>query len=149
MGISHSIDQDIKEAMLAKNAVALAALRAVKSAFMLAKTDGSGKELTEADELVILNKIVKQRKDSIQLYIEQNRVDLADEEKAQLEVIMKYMPAQLSEAEIEALIRETIASVGASGMKDMGKVMGAIQTKIAGKADGRVVSELVKKLLGN
>ncbi len=149
MGISHSIDQDIKEAMLAKNAVALAALRAVKSAFMLAKTDGSGKELTEADELAILNKIVKQRKDSIQLYIEQNRVDLADEEKAQLEVIMKYMPAQLSEAEIEALIRETIASVGASGMKDMGKVMGAIQTKIAGKADGRVVSELVKKLLGN
>lgn len=149
MGISHSIDQDIKEAMLAKNAVALAALRAVKSAFMLAKTDGSGKELTEADELAILNKIVKQRKDSIQLYIEQNRVDLADEEKAQLEVIMKYMPAQLSEAEIEVLIRETIASVGASGMKDMGKVMGAIQTKIAGKADGRVVSELVKKLLGN
>lgn len=149
MGISHSIDQDIKEAMLAKNAVALAALRAVKSAFMLAKTDGSGKELTEADELAILNKIVKQRKDSIQLYIEQNRVDLADEEKAQLEVIMKYMPAQLSEAEIEALIRETIASVGASGMKDMGKVMGAIQTKIAGKADGRMVSELVKKLLGN
>ena len=149
MGISHSIDQDIKEAMLAKNAVALAALRAVKSAFMLAKTDGSGKKLTEADELAILNKIVKQRKDSIQLYIEQNRVDLADEEKAQLEVIMKYMPAQLSEAEIEALIRETIASVGASGMKDMGKVMGAMQTKIAGKADGRVVSELVKKLLGN
>ena len=134
---------------MAKNAVALAALRAVKSAFMLAKTDGSGKELTEADELAILNKIVKQRKDSIQLYIEQNRVDLADEEKAQLEVIMKYMPAQLSEAEIEVLIRETIASVGASGMKDMGKVMGAIQTKIAGKADGRVVSELVKKLLGN
>lgn len=149
MGISHSIDQDIKEAMLAKNAVALAALRAVKSAFMLAKTDGSGKKLTEADELAILNKIVKQRKDSIQLYIEQNRVDLADEEKAQLEVIMKYMPAQLSEAEIEALIRETIASIGASGMKDMGKVMGAMQTKIAGKADGRVVSELVKKLLGN
>lgn len=149
MGISHSIDQDIKEAMLAKNAVALAALRAVKSAFMLAKTDGSGKEFTEADELAILNKIVKQRKDSIQLYIEQNRVDLADEEKAQLEVIMKYMPAQLSEAEIEALIRETIASIGASGMKDMGKVMGAMQTKIAGKADGRVVSELVKKLLGN
>lgn len=149
MGISHSIDQDIKEAMLAKNAVALAALRAVKSVFMLAKTDGSGKKLTEADELAILNKIVKQRKDSIQLYIEQNRVDLADEEKAQLEVIMKYMPAQLSEAEIEVLIRETIASIGASGMKDMGKVMGAMQTKIAGKADGRVVSELVKKLLGN
>lgn len=149
MGISHSIDQDIKEAMLAKNAVALAALRAVKSAFMLAKTDGSGKKLTEADELAILNKIVKQRKDSIQLYIEQNRVDLADEEKAQLEVIMKYMPAQLSEAEVEVLIRETIASIGASGMKDMGKVMGAMQTKIAGKADGRVVSELVKKLLGN
>lgn len=111
MGISHSIDQDIKEAMLAKNAVALAALRAVKSVFMLAKTDGSGKKLTEADELAILNKIVKQRKDSIQLYIEQNRVDLADEEKAQLEVIMKYMPAQLSEAEIEVLIRETIASI--------------------------------------
>lgn len=134
---------------MAKNAVALAALRAVKSAFMLAKTDGSGKKLTEADELAILNKIVKQRKDSIQLYIEQNRVDLADEEKAQLEVIMKYMPAQLSEAEVEVLIRETIASIGASGMKDMGKVMGAMQTKIAGKADGRVVSELVKKLLGN
>lgn len=140
---------EIKNAMLAKDSVALAALRAIKSAFLLAQTDGSGKELTEEDEMTILNKMVKQRKDSIAVYEQQNRADLAEEEKAQLAVILKYLPAQMSDEELESLISNLIAELGASGMKDMGKVMGALQPKIAGKADGKTASSIVKKLLGN
>lgn len=135
--------------MLAKDTVSLAALRAIKSAFMLAQTDGSGKELNEADELAIINKMVKQRKDSIEVYEQQNRPDLAAEEKEQLQVILKYLPAQMTDEELESLIAQTIAELGASGMKDMGRVMGAVQPKIAGKADGKTASLIVKKLLGN
>lgn len=135
--------------MLAKDSVALAALRAIKSAFMLAQTDGSGKELTEEDEMAILNKMVKQRKDSIAVYEQQDRADLAEEEKTQLAVILKYLPAQMSDEELETLISNVISELGAAGMKDMGKVMGALQPKIAGKADGKTASNIVKKLLGN
>lgn len=149
MSLSSSINTEIKNAMLAKDSVALAALRAIKSAFLLAQTDGSGKELTEEDEMAILNKMVKQRKDSIAVYEQQNRADLAEEEKAQLAVILKYLPAQMSDEELESLISNLIAELGASGMKDMGKVMGALQPKIAGKADGKTASSIVKKLLGN
>lgn len=149
MSLSSSINTEIKNAMLAKDSVALAALRAIKSAFLLAQTDGSGKELTEEDEMTILNKMVKQRKDSIAVYEQQNRADLAEEEKAQLAVILKYLPAQMSDEELESLITNLIAELGASGMKDMGKVMGALQPKIAGKADGKTASSIVKKLLGN
>lgn len=149
MLLSSSINTEIKNAMLAKDSVALAALRAIKSAFLLAQTDGSGKELTEEDEMTILNKMVKQRKDSIAVYEQQNRADLAEEEKAQLAVILKYLPAQMSDEELESLISNLIAELGASGMKDMGKVMGALQPKIAGKADGKTASSIVKKLLGN
>ncbi|HEY8365654.1 MAG TPA: GatB/YqeY domain-containing protein [Bacteroidia bacterium] len=149
MSLSSSINTEIKNAMLAKDSVALAALRAIKSAFLLAQTDGSGKELTEEDEMTILNKMVKQRKDSIAVYEQQNRADLAEEEKAQLAVILKYLPAQMSDEELESLISNLIAELGASGMKDMGKVMGALQPKIAGKADGKTASSIVKKLLGN
>lgn len=149
MLLSSSINTEIKNAMLAKDSVALAALRAIKSAFLLAQTDGSGKELTEEDEMAILNKMVKQRKDSIAVYEQQNRADLAEEEKAQLAVILKYLPAQMSDEELESLISNLIAELGASGMKDMGKVMGALQPKIAGKADGKTASSIVKKLLGN
>jgi len=149
MSLSSSINTEIKNAMLAKDSVALAALRAIKSAFLLAQTDGSGKELTEEDEMAILDKMVKQRKDSIAVYEQQNRADLAEEEKAQLAVILKYLPAQMSDEELESLISNLIAELGASGMKDMGKVMGALQPKIAGKADGKTASSIVKKLLGN
>lgn len=149
MSLSSSINTEIKNAMLAKDSVALAALRAIKSAFLLAQTDGSGKGLTEEDEMTILNKMVKQRKDSIAVYEQQNRADLAEEEKAQLAVILKYLPAQMSDEELESLISNLIAELGASGMKDMGKVMGALQPKIAGKADGKTASSIVKKLLGN
>lgn len=149
MSLSVLINSEIKNAMLAKDAVSLAALRAIKSAFMLAQTDGSGKELTEEDEMAIITKMVKQRKDSIAVYEEQNRTDLADEEKAQLAVIAKFLPAQMSDEELEQLIAQVISDLGASGMKDMGKVMGAVQPKIAGKADGKTASSIVKKLLGN
>ncbi len=149
MSLSSSINTEIKNAMLAKDSVALASLRAIKSAFLLAQTDGSGKELTEEDELAILNKMVKQRKDSIAVYEQQDRADLAEEEKAQLAVILKYLPAQMSDEELESLISNLISELGASGMKDMGKVMGALQPKIAGKADGKTASSIVKKLLGN
>lgn len=135
--------------MLAKDAVALAALRAIKSAILLAQTDGSGKELDEAGELALLNRMVKQRKDSISVYEQQGRADLAAEEKAQLAVIEKFLPAQMSPGEIETLVRATIAELGASGPKDMGKVMGALQPKTAGRADGKLLAETVKRVLGN
>lgn len=149
MALINTINEEIKRAMLAKDAVALAALRAIKSAILLAQTDGSGKELDEAAELALLNKMVKQRKDSIAVYEEQGRADLAAEEQAQLAVIGKFLPAQMSPAEIEALVKEVISLSGASGPRDMGKVMGALQARIAGRADGKLVAETVKRILGN
>ncbi|MBL0911846.1 MAG: GatB/YqeY domain-containing protein [Bacteroidia bacterium] len=149
MALVNTINDDIKKAMLAKDAVALAALRAIKSAILLAQTDGSGKELDEAGELALLNRMVKQRKDSISVYEQQGRADLAAEEKAQLAVIEKFLPAQMSPEEIETLVRATISELGASGPKDMGRVMGALQPKTAGRADGKLLAETVKRVLGN
>ena len=149
MALVNTINDDIRKAMLAKDAVALAALRAIKSAILLAQTDGSGKELDEAGELALLNRMVKQRKDSISVYEQQGRADLAAEEKAQLAVIEKCLPAQMSPGEIETLVRATIAELGASGPKDMGRVMGALQPKTAGRADGKLLAETVKRVLGN
>lgn len=149
MALVNTINDDIKKAMLAKDAVALAALRAIKSAILLAQTDGSGKELDEAGELALLNRMVKQRKDSISVYEQQGRADLAAEEKAQLAVIEKFLPAQMSPEEIETLVRATIGELGASGPKDMGRVMGALQPKTAGRADGKLLAETVKRVLGN
>ena len=149
MALVNTINDDIRKAMLAKDAVALAALRAIKSAILLAQTDGSGKELDEAGELALLNRMVKQRKDSISVYEQQGRADLAAEEKAQLAVIEKFLPAQMSPGEIETLVRATIAELGASGPKDMGRVMGALQPKTAGRADGKLLAETVKRVLGN
>lgn len=149
MALVNTINDDIKKAMLAKDAVALAALRAIKSAILLAQTDGSGKELDEAGELALLNRMVKQRKDSISVYEQQGRADLAAEEKAQLAVIEKFLPAQMSPEEIEMLVRATIGELGASGPKDMGRVMGALQPKTAGRADGKLLAETVKRVLGN
>ena len=148
-----SLQQDIMTAMKAamkdKDQMALAALRAVKSEILLAQTEtGSKEEITEEQEIKILSKLVKQRKDSAAIFSEQNRADLADPEIAQAEVISQFLPAQLSEVEIEKVVVETIAKVGAEGMKDMGKVMGIVNLQLAGKADGKTISTIVKAKLG-
>ena len=134
--------------MKAKDTVALESLRAIKSAILLARTEaGASEELSEADELKLLQKLVKQRKDSAALYTQQGRNDLAEPELAQMAVIEKFLPAQLSEAEVEEVLKGIIAQVGATSPKDMGKVMGAATKQLAGKADGKLISDIVKKLL--
>ena len=148
MSLQKQVMTKMKEAMKAKNTVALTALRALKSAFMLAKTEaGAGDDLSEAQELKIIQKQVKQRKDSAALFIEQNRQDLADPELAELAVLEQFLPEALSEKEIEKVVIETISKVGAEGMKDMGKVMGIVSKQLAGQADGKTISTLVKKNL--
>lgn len=143
------IQADIKAAMIAKDKVALAATRAIKAAILLAKTaEGAVKEEIEDAEVVkIISKLVKQRKESAAIYIEQNRTDLAENELAEAAAMEKYLPKALSEEEVEAAVREVIAEVGASSMADMGKVMGTATKKLAGQADGRIISAIVKKLL--
>ena len=148
MSLSKDIMTAMKEAMKAKDQNALTSLRAVKAAILLAQTEtGSKEELTEDQELKILQKLVKQRKDSAAIFSEQGREDLAEPELAQAEVIAKFLPAQLSEAEVTTAIEEIIAATGASGMKDMGKVMGQASAKLAGKADGKTISTIVKAKL--
>ena len=147
-----SLQQDImtamKAAMKTKDQMALAALRAVKSEILLAQTEtGSKEEISEDQEIKILSKLVKQRKDSAAIFSEQNRNDLAEPELAQAEVISQFLPAQLSEAEIEKVVVETIATLGAQGMKDMGRVMGMVNGKLAGQADGKTISTIVKAKL--
>ena len=143
------IQADIKAAMIAKDKVALAATRAIKAAILLAKTaEGAVKEDIEDAEVVkIISKLVKQRKESAAIYTEQNRTDLAENELAEAAAMEKYLPKALSEEEVEAAVREVIAEVGASSMADMGKVMGTATKKLAGQADGRIISAMVKKLL--
>ena len=148
MSLQTKVMEALKEAMKAKDTVALESLRAIKSAILLAKTEaGAAEELSEADELKLLQKLVKQRKDSAALYAQQGRNDLAEPELAQMAVIEKFLPAQLSEAEVETALRGIINQVGATTPKDMGKVMGMASKQMAGKADGRMISEIVKKLL--
>jgi|TARA_B110000967_G_C18882925_1_gene562165 uncharacterized protein YqeY len=140
----------IKEAMKAKDTIALQALRAVKAAFLLAKTaTGVQEELTEEQELKIIQKQVKQRKDSAAIFIQQNRQDLAEPELAEIAVLEQFLPEALSEEEIEKVVLKTIAQLGASGMKDMGAVMGMVSTELSGKADGKIISTVVKKQLMN
>lgn len=148
MSLQEDIMTAMKAAMKDKDQTALAALRAVKSELLLAQTEtGSKEEITEEQEIKILSKLVKQRKDSAAIYTEQNRNDLAEPELAQAEIISKFLPAQLSEAEIEKVVDDTIAILGAEGMKDMGKVMGVVNQKLAGKADGKTISTIVKDKL--
>ena len=137
----------MKEAMKSKDTTALEALRALKSAFLLANTSGSGVELSESDEIKIVQKLVKQRKDSAAIFTEQGREDLAEPELAQSAVLEKFLPAQMSEEEITAVIEKIIADTGASSMKDMGKVMGMASKQLAGKADGKTISGIVKSSL--
>mgnify|MGYP003586522287 FL=1 len=148
MSLSTQIMDSMKEAMRAKDSVALEALRAIKSEILLAQTaSGSKEEISEADEIKILQKLVKMRKDSAAIFTEQNRADLAEPELAQIAVIEKFLPAQLSEAEVEAIIAKIIAETGASGIASMGKVMGLASAQIGGQAEGKTISTIVKKLL--
>ena len=138
----------MKTAMRAKDTIALEALRAIKSEILLAQTaSGSKEEITEADEIKILQKLVKMRKDSATIFTEQNRPDLAEPELAQIAVIEKFLPAQLSEEEVEAIIAKIIAETNASGIAAMGKVMGLASAQIGGQAEGKTISSIVKKLL--
>ena len=148
MSLQTKVMDALKEAMKAKDTIALESLRAIKSAILLAKTEaGAAAELAEEEELKPLQKLVKQRKDSAALYTQQGRNDLAEPELAQMAVIEKFLPAQLSEAEVEEAMKGIIAQVGATSPKDMGKVMGAATKQLAGKADGKLISDIVKKLL--
>ena len=148
MSLQTKVMEALKEAMKAKDTVALESLRAIKSAILLARTEaGASEELSEADELKLLQKLVKQHKDSAALYTQQGRNDLAEPELAQMAVIEKFLPAQLSEAEVEEALKGIIAQVGATSPKDMGKVMGVATKQLAGKADGKLISDIVKKLL--
>ena len=148
MSLQQEVMAKMKEAMKAKDQMALTALRAVKSAILLAQTEsGAKEELTEEQELKILQKQVKQRKDSAAIYIEQGREDLAAPELSEAAIIEQFLPEALSEEEIEKVVVVTIEAVGASGMKDMGKVMGLVSKELAGQADGKTISTLVKKNL--
>lgn len=139
---------ELKAAMLAKNEAALRSLRAIKAAILLAKTsEGSTGELKEEDEIKLLQKMVKQRKDSLEIFKQQNREDLAKKEEDELEVIEKFLPKQMNSDEIKAVLEKIIAATGASSPADMGKVMGAATKELAGKADGKTISNLVKELL--
>ncbi len=148
MNLSKQVMEAMKVAMKAKDALTLQALRSVKSAILLAQTETGAKDtLSEADELKILQKLVKQRKDSAAIYNEQGRADLADPEMAEAAVIEQFLPEQLSEEEVAKVVDEVIAQTGASSMKDMGKVMGMTNAKLAGKADGKTISGIVKERL--
>ena len=149
MSLINQIDQDIKQAMLAKQADRLRGLRAVKAALLLARTEkGAGEELDKDTEIKVLQKLIKQRKESAEIYKTQNREDLYTIEMQEMQVIEPYLPTQMSTGEIEVYVKELIGRVGATSVKDMGKVMGAANKELAGKADGRTISEVVKGLLG-
>ncbi len=148
MSLQEKVMAEMKAAMKAKDSAKLEALRAVKSAILLANTESSSKDgLTEEEEMKLLQKLVKQRKESAEIYKEQGREDLAEPELKQAEVIEEFLPEQMSEAEIEAKVDEIIAKTGASGMQDMGKVMGMATGELAGKADGKTISTIVRKKL--
>ena len=148
MSLEEKINGDIKSAMLAKDKLRLESLRAVKAAILLAKTaEGASGKLSSDEELKLLQKMVKQRKDSAEIYAQQNRPELAEKEQGEAAIIEEYMPKQLSEEEILPVIKEAVAAVGATGPKDMGKVMGTVTKQLAGKADGKLVADLVKKVL--
>ncbi len=148
MSLANTINEEIKTAMRAKDKVALESLRAIKSAILMANTEvGGGGELSEAEELKILQKLQKQRKDSLEIYEQQNRTELAADEQAQLEVIERFLPKQMSEADLEAYLKELIIRLDVKGPQDMGKLMGTANKELAGKADGKTISGKVKELL--
>jgi hypothetical protein len=148
MSLEEKVMADLKAAMLAKDEKSLRSLRAIKSAIIIAKTaEGSGGEIKEADELKMLQKLVKQRKDSLEIYEKQNREDLAEKEREEIGIIEKFLPKQIGEPELKEIINKIIVETGASSPADMGKVMGAANKQLSGKADGKTISGIVKELL--
>jgi uncharacterized protein len=148
MSLADKINNDIKEAMKAKQAERLAALRAVKSEILLAQTASGGNgEITAEGEIKIIQKLVKQRKDSAEIYKNSGRMDLYDKEVGELKFIEEYLPAQMSDEELVSIVQKIIKETGASSIKDMGKVIGLVNKEVAGKAEGKVIAEKVKQLL--
>ena len=147
MTLEEKINRDLVTAMKAKDDVSLRGIRAIKSAILLAKTDGSGQAIDEAREVQMLQKLVKTRQESLDIYVKNNRPELAEKEREEIAVIKRYLPAMLEGAELEAILKQIVAETGATSAKDMGKVMGAANKQLAGKADGRAISEIVKQLL--
>ena len=147
MNLESLITNDLKEAMKAKDQVALRSIRAIKAAILLFKTDGSGDVLDTDKEIKLLQKLVKQRQDSLDIYTKQGREDLAVTEREEIAVIQKYLPAQLTDDELKAAITELIAESGATSIKEMGKVIGLANQKLAGKAEGKAIAATVKELL--
>ncbi|WP_298488708.1 GatB/YqeY domain-containing protein [uncultured Maribacter sp.] len=148
MSLQSRVMEQMKAAMKAKDSVALQSLRAIKSALLLAQTEsGSKTVLSEEEEVKLVQKLVKQRKDSAAIFTEQGRADLAEPELAEVAVIEQFLPEQLTEEEVEKVVVQTIEATGASGMKDMGKVMGMVSKELSGQADGKTISTIVKKLL--
>lgn len=148
MSLEQKVMADLKTAMLAKDEKALRSLRAIKSAIIIAKTsEGAHGEIKEDDEIKLLQKLVKQRKDSLEIYEKQNRQDLAEKEKEEIEVIENFLPKQIDETELKEIIGKIIIETGASSPADMGKVMGAANKQLAGRADGKTIAGIVKELL--
>lgn len=147
MSLETKITNDLKEAMKNKDQAALRSVRAIKAAILLFKTDGSGNELNEEGEIKILQKLVKQRQDSLDIYVKQGREDLAVTEREEIAVIQKYLPAQMSVEDMKTAIQAIIAETGATSAKEMGKVIGLANQRLAGKAEGKVIAAMVKELL--
>lgn len=148
MSLEQKVMAELKTAMLAKDEKSLRSLRAIKSAIILAKTaEGAGGEIKEEDEVKLLQKLVKQRKDSLEIYEKQNREDLAEKEREEISVIEKFLPKQLDEAELRTIIQKIIDETGASSPADMGKVIGAANKQLAGKAEGKTIAGIVKDIL--
>ena len=147
MDITEKINQDLKAAMKAKDQVALRGIRAIKSALLLASTDGSGEEMTEQKFIAIVQKLIKQRRDSLDIYQKQNREDLAKIEEEEIATISGYLPEQMDGEELKKFLSELVNELGADGMKDMGRVMGEANKRLAGKADGKTISGVVRGLL--
>ena len=149
MSFLEKINADLKEAMKAQDQVALRGIRAIKAAILLANTDGSGKEIDDERAIQILQKLVKQRRESLDIFNQQGREDLAKVEREEIHIIERYLPAQMDENELKSELSTIIQELGAQGPKDLGKVMGAASKKLAGRADGKAISSIVKELLGS
>ena len=147
MSLELTINNDLKEAMKAKAEARLRTIRSIKAAILNLKTSAANVQITEDDEIKMLQKMVKQRKDSLSIFEQQGRTELAQVEREEIDIIESYLPKQLSEAEIEAIVKEAIAASGAASIKDMGKVMGLASKQVAGRAEGAVISGVVKRLL--
>jgi len=149
MNLEAKITNDLKEAMKNKDQTALRSVRAIKAAILLFKTDGSGNELNEESEIKLLQKLVKQRQDSLDIYVKQGREDLAVTEREEIAIIQQYLPAQLSESELRSAIQSIITETGATSGKEMGKVIGLANQRLAGKAEGKAIAATVKELLNS